>query len=279
MGLAIVRYAENLSCVFAEIHCLCCYVPTFVPETYYCLQCMNVLCLAGSCIYHNFITCLSAIDNAANAEIQLMASTPQSSHIVWLHYDNAFRILVTLMCTCVDEQLNTLISREGVGTTIVFLSSCPCLNMWPFQLVVFMHICNSLFFIAVVEPASNLRVLEVASKSMRLTWDASIGDISGYKVQLIPRTADSKLQDLYVGPTQTTVMVRDLAADTEYQISLFALRRLTPSEPVTAMQKTEPVQVSLGEFPHRLIFHGILNNFRRIMFLPPRMFPGCGCEG
>ncbi|XP_028275078.1 scavenger receptor cysteine-rich type 1 protein M130-like isoform X2 [Parambassis ranga] len=154
-----------------------------------------------------------AINDASKEEIQLMASTPHSSHIVWMdHIDkshNEERNLITLVCTCVDEQLNILISRE------------------------------------VVEPASNLQVLEVASKSMRLTWDASIGDISAYKVQLIPRMADSKLQDLYVGPTQTTVMVRDLAPDTEYQISLFALKRLTPSEPVTAMQKTEPVQVSL----------------------------------
>ncbi|XP_028275079.1 uncharacterized protein LOC114444595 isoform X3 [Parambassis ranga] len=154
-----------------------------------------------------------AINNASKEEIQLMASTPHSSHIVWIdHIDkshNEERNLITLVCTCVDEQLNTLISRE------------------------------------VVEPASNLQVQEVASKSMRLTWDASIGDISAYKVQLIPRMADSKLQDLYVGPTQTTVIVRDLAPDTEYQISLFALKRLTPSEPVTAMQKTEPVQVSL----------------------------------
>lgn len=87
---------------------------------------------------------------------------------------------------------------------------------------------------------------------MRLTWDASIGDVSGYKVQLIPMMTGSKRQDLYVGPMQTTVMVRDLSPDTQYQISLFALKGLTPSEPITAMQKTEPVKVSLGEFPHRV---------------------------
>lgn len=83
---------------------------------------------------------------------------------------------------------------------------------------------------------------------MRVTWDASIGDISGYKVQMIPMITGSKQQELYLSPTQTSVVVRDLSPDTEYQISLFALKGLTPSEPIIAMQKTEPVKVSLGEF-------------------------------
>lgn len=90
--------------------------------------------------------------------------------------------------------------------------------------------------------------MEVASKSVRLSWDASIGEISGYKVQMIPMMAGSKRQELYVGPTQTSVVVRDLSADTEYQINLFALRGLTPSEPVTVMQKTQPLKVSVGEY-------------------------------
>lgn len=83
---------------------------------------------------------------------------------------------------------------------------------------------------------------------MRITWDASIGDISGYKLQMIPMMTGSKRQELYLSPTQTSVVVRDLSPDTEYQISLFALKGLTPSEPIVAMQKTEPVKVSLGKY-------------------------------
>ena len=82
---------------------------------------------------------------------------------------------------------------------------------------------------------------------MRVTWDASIGDISGYKVKMIPMMTSRKRQELYMGPTQTSVVVRDLSPDTEYQVSLFALKGLTPSEPILAMQKTEPVKVSVGE--------------------------------
>lgn len=87
----------------------------------------------------------------------------------------------------------------------------------------------------------------MASKSVRVTWDASIGEVTGYKVQMIPMMTGSKRQELYVGPAQTSVVVRDLSPDTEYQISVFALNGLTPSEPIVAMQKTEPVTVSVGE--------------------------------
>lgn len=106
---------------------------------------------------------------------------------------------------------------------------------------------GSLHFVVVVEPASYLQVKEVASKSMRLTWGASLGEVTGYKIQLVPLTEGSKRQELYVSSTQTNVNVRDLSPDTEYEISLFALRGLTPSEPVTATQKTEPLKISLGK--------------------------------
>ena len=99
-----------------------------------------------------------------------------------------------------------------------------------------------------VEPANNLQVLEFASKSMRLTWDPSFGDVSGYKIQVVPMMSGPKRQELYVGHAQTSLLVRDLAPDTEYQISLFALNGLTPSEAVTVMGKTESVQVSLGTY-------------------------------
>ncbi len=99
-----------------------------------------------------------------------------------------------------------------------------------------------------MEPASNLQVLEVASKSIRLAWDPSVGDVSGYKVQMIPMMAGAKRQELYVGTGQTSVVVRDLSPATEYQISLFALKGLTPSEPITIMQMTQLVAVSVGEF-------------------------------
>lgn len=87
----------------------------------------------------------------------------------------------------------------------------------------------------------------MASKSIRVSWDASIGEVSGYKVQMMPMMTGSKRQELYVGAGQTSVVVRDLSPDTEYQISLYALKGLTPSDPVMVMQKTEPVKVSVGE--------------------------------
>lgn len=108
-----------------------------------------------------------------------------------------------------------------------------------------------------VEPASNLQVTEIASKSMRVTWDSSLGDITGYKLTLIPMLAGMKRQELYIGPTQTSINVRDLSPETEYEITLYALKGLTPSEPIMAMEKTQPVKVSTGE----MIYCASLNSY------------------
>lgn len=88
----------------------------------------------------------------------------------------------------------------------------------------------------------------MASKSIRVSWVSSIGDVSGYRVQLIPMMTGSRMQDLYVGSMQTSVVVKDLSPDTEYQINVYALKDLMASEPITVLQKTEPVKVSVGEF-------------------------------
>ncbi|KAK5852560.1 hypothetical protein PBY51_006413 [Eleginops maclovinus] len=154
------------------------------------------------------------VQQANEDQMNLMASEPHRSHIYSVADFNLIKSvqseLITQVCAGVDNQLNSLVSGEEV-----------------------------------VERASNLQVLELASKSMRLTWDASLGEVTGYKVQMIPMMAGSKRQELYVGPTQTYVLVRDLSPDTEYEISLFALNGLMPSEPISLMQKTQPVKVSL----------------------------------
>ncbi|KAF5892201.1 collagen alpha-1(XII) chain-like isoform X3, partial [Clarias magur] len=154
------------------------------------------------------------INEADEEELKLMASTPYSTHVYTVSsFDLIKRMqtdLIAHVCAGVEDQMSSLASGEEV-----------------------------------VEPASNLEVQEVASKSMRLTWTASLGEVTGYKIQLVPMMAGSKRQELYVGPTQTSVNVKNLSPDTEYEINLFALRGLTPSEPIIAMQKTEPLKISL----------------------------------
>nr|XP_046228238.1 collagen alpha-1(XII) chain isoform X2 [Scatophagus argus] len=154
------------------------------------------------------------VQQADEEEMKLMASTPHRNHIYSVANFNVIKNVqkkfITQVCAGVDNQLSSLASGEEA-----------------------------------VEPASNLQVLEVASKSIRVTWEASIGEISGYRVQMIPMLAGSKRQELYVGVGQTSAIVGDLSPDVEYQISLYALRGLTPSEPITIMQKTEPVKVSV----------------------------------
>lgn len=82
---------------------------------------------------------------------------------------------------------------------------------------------------------------------MRITWESSPGDITGYKLQVFPIIAGAKKQELYTGPTFTLANVRDLSPETEYEISLFALKGLTPSKPQVVTEKTQPVKVSTGK--------------------------------
>uniref|UniRef100_A0A671YEV8 Collagen alpha-1(XII) chain n=1 Tax=Sparus aurata TaxID=8175 RepID=A0A671YEV8_SPAAU len=153
------------------------------------------------------------IKGADEDELREMASTPHSKHVYNVpNFDmiqDVQKKIITEVCSGVDEQLSSLVSGEEL-----------------------------------VEPASNLQVTEIASKSMRVTWDSSLGDVTGYKLTLIPMLAGMKRQELYIGATQTSINVRDLSPETEYEITLYALKGLTPSEPIMAMEKTQPVKVS-----------------------------------
>uniref|UniRef100_A0A3Q2T1R2 Collagen alpha-1(XII) chain n=1 Tax=Fundulus heteroclitus TaxID=8078 RepID=A0A3Q2T1R2_FUNHE len=153
------------------------------------------------------------IKGADEDELREIASKPHNKHVYNVpNFDLIQEVqkkIITEVCAGVDEQLNTLASGEEM-----------------------------------VEPASNLQVLEIASKSMRVTWDPSLGEITGYKLTLIPMVPGMKRQELYIGPTQTSINARDLSPETEYEISLFALKGLTPSEPIMELAKTQPVKVS-----------------------------------
>lgn len=119
---------------------------------------------------------------------------------------------------------------------------------------------------------------------MRLTWDASLGDITGYKLTLIPLVPGMKRQELYMGATQTSINVRDLSPETEYDISLFALKGLTPSEPLTDLAKTQPVKVLTGMqvywiFGSLSSVDQLWSDLPFLFFSFSRVFYGCGCAG
>ncbi|XP_019742733.1 collagen alpha-1(XII) chain isoform X4 [Hippocampus comes] len=152
------------------------------------------------------------IKGADDDELREMASTPYNTHVYNVpNFDmiqDVQKNIINEVCSGVDEQLSVLISGEEM-----------------------------------VEPASNLLVTEISSKSMRVTWDPSQGYITGYKLVLVPMLPGINRQELYIVATQTSINVRDLAPDTEYEISLYALKGLTPSEAIVAMERTQPVKV------------------------------------
>ncbi|EPY83208.1 hypothetical protein CB1_000591007, partial [Camelus ferus] len=152
---------------------------------------------------------------AADAkELKLIASTPSLNHVFNVaNFDAIVDIqneIISQVCSGVDEQLGELVSGEEV-----------------------------------IEPPSNLIATEVSSKYVKLSWSPSPSPVTGYKVLLTPMTAGSRQHALSVGPQTTTLSVRDLSADTEYQISVSAMKGLTSSEPVSIMEKTQPMKVQV----------------------------------
>ncbi|XP_056421865.1 collagen alpha-1(XII) chain isoform X3 [Hyla sarda] len=150
---------------------------------------------------------------AADAkELKQMASLPSLKHVYSVaNFDNIVDVqneIITQVCSGVDEQLSELISGEEA-----------------------------------VDPPSDLTVKEISSKSMKITWRPSPSQITGYRVQLIPMLAGSKQQALNVGPQTTSLTLKDLSPDTEYQINVFAMKELTASEPISTLEKTQAVKI------------------------------------
>ncbi|XP_062981009.1 collagen alpha-1(XII) chain isoform X2 [Elgaria multicarinata webbii] len=152
---------------------------------------------------------------AADAkELKLIASQPSLKHVFNVaNFDGIVDIqneIVSQVCSGVDEQLGELVSGEEA-----------------------------------IEPPSNLVATQVSSRSIRVTWYPSPSEITGYKVDLIPMIAGARQYSLSVGPQTTALNVKDLSSDTEYQINVYAMKELTASEPVTIMEKTQPVKVQV----------------------------------
>nr|XP_023970152.1 collagen alpha-1(XII) chain isoform X1 [Chrysemys picta bellii] len=152
---------------------------------------------------------------AADAkELKLMASQPSLKHVFNVaNFDGIVDIqneIISQVCSGVDEQLGELVSGEEA-----------------------------------VEPPSNLVATQISSKSIRVTWDPSASQITGYRVQFFPMIAGAKQHVLSVGPQTTALNVRDLSPETEYQISIYAMKGMAASEPITIMEKTQPVKVQV----------------------------------
>lgn len=104
-----------------------------------------------------------------------------------------------------------------------------------------------LFNFSAIDPPSDLVATQITSRAIRITWSKSPSEITGYKVDVVPMTAGSKQYSLSVGPQTTAFNIKELAADTEYQINVYAMKGLTASDPVTIMEKTQPVSVQVGK--------------------------------
>ncbi|KAK7906689.1 hypothetical protein WMY93_015301 [Mugilogobius chulae] len=152
---------------------------------------------------------------AADAEqLKLMASSPHTNHMFTApSYEtlrSVQRNLLLNICAGVEEQLRALAGGFEV-----------------------------------VEPATNLDIVEVLSKSLRVSWQPSPSDVTGYRLQVVPASGEGNTQELYVPAQTTSALVRDLSPQTFYKVYLYALKDLTSSVYESALTVTLPLQVSV----------------------------------
>ncbi|XP_068137600.1 collagen alpha-1(XII) chain isoform X2 [Hyperolius riggenbachi] len=150
---------------------------------------------------------------AADAkELKQMASLPSLKHVYTVaNFDAIVDVqneIIAQVCSGVEDQLSDITSGDGV-----------------------------------VDPPSDLTVTEVSSKVMKIAWKASPSQITGYRIQLTPMLAGSQPQAFIVGPQTTRHTLKDLTPDTMYEISVFAMKDLTASEPISTLEKTQAVKI------------------------------------
>ncbi|XP_038672798.1 collagen alpha-1(XII) chain-like isoform X2 [Scyliorhinus canicula] len=147
-------------------------------------------------------------------ELKLIGSSPLNKHVFKVaDFDKIQDVqneIINLVCSGIEEQLSDIVSGEEV-----------------------------------VEPPSNLQILESASNFLKITWDSSPGQITGYRIHLIPMVSGVQEQSINTDSETRTIVAKDLTPDTEYQVNLYAMKGLASSEPVTIMEKTQTVQVSV----------------------------------
>ncbi|XP_069786793.1 collagen alpha-1(XII) chain isoform X2 [Narcine bancroftii] len=151
------------------------------------------------------------IKGADLKELRLIGSDPLKKHVFKVaDFDKIQEVqneIIGLVCFGVEEQLSEIVSGEEV-----------------------------------IDPPSNIQVLEIASNFMKIIWDSSPSQITGYRIQLVPMVAGIKQHNVNVDAATRTVVVKGLIPDTQYQVNVFATRGLASSDPVSTMDKTKPVK-------------------------------------
>uniref|UniRef100_A0A4W3HLK4 Collagen alpha-1(XII) chain n=1 Tax=Callorhinchus milii TaxID=7868 RepID=A0A4W3HLK4_CALMI len=154
------------------------------------------------------------IKGADLQELQEIASAPIGKHIFQVaDFDNIKDVqtdIIKQVCSGVEEQILELVSGEEV-----------------------------------VEPANNLQTIEIASKFLKLVWDPSLGQVTGYRLQLIPLVPGVEKQEVSLDSQARMAVVQNLNPGTEYQINLYAMRGLASSEPISILETTQWVQIKV----------------------------------
>ncbi|XP_054608629.1 collagen alpha-1(VII) chain isoform X2 [Dunckerocampus dactyliophorus] len=137
----------------------------------------------------------------------------------------------------------------------------------------------------------DLQVSELAHGSLRLTWTPATGDVTGYRLLVVPLSSRGELvqsqqRQIDLKADVTTVMVMELDAKTSYSLTVYAMYPSLIGESVTATVLTMPLAQVLnfriieeGLFSLRLGWTpplGKLNGFK--IFIPRSNRPGFAYE-
>ncbi|XP_077450625.1 uncharacterized protein col7a1l [Stigmatopora argus] len=124
----------------------------------------------------------------------------------------------------------------------------------------------------VKEPATgprDLRAIDVAYGSLRLTWTAATGDIASYRVLVVPLNSGGQLvlthrRQIDLKADVTTAVVDDLNPKTSYSLTVFAVYPGLIGESATTTVQTTPLPQVLN---FRIIEEGLFS--LRLGWTPP----------
>ncbi|KAG6921866.1 collagen type XII alpha 1 chain [Chelydra serpentina] len=89
-----------------------------------------------------------------------------------------------------------------------------------------------------VPPVTNFRVIEEGLFSLKVAWTPPLGKLEGYKIYMPRSNRPGMTYEQILGGDVTSHVLGDLQEDKEYTVSIYAVYRQGPSQPVSATGRT-----------------------------------------
>ncbi|XP_029766678.1 collagen alpha-1(XIV) chain-like [Terrapene carolina triunguis] len=148
------------------------------------------------------------IKNADRNELRKLASTPAEEHVL---YTEDFHLLGNVSPK-LSRRLCVTASEPPRPTR-------PAMN-------------------APVPPVTNFRVVEEGLSSLKVAWTPPLGKLEGYKIYMPRSNRPGMTYEQILGGDVTSHVLGNLQEDKEYTVSIYAVFRQGPSQPVSTTGRT-----------------------------------------